>query len=132
MFKSGTATMYVTETCCQLLACCDPGLEESLFQSDPDIDTKSETTALEAMKALAVIDIAATVCITELLSMKQEHGKGVHAYLTCVRGKANICALSKKCQCGTTVSYTDYIIKWVTLWTVILRHRMGGVWSLCY
>ena len=103
MFKGGTATMSVAETCCQLLTCCEPDLEVSLFQTVPDIATKWETAALEAMKALAVIDIAATVRVTELLSMKQEHGEGMRAYLVRVRGKANIWTLTK-CQCGMTVS----------------------------
>ena len=47
--------------------------------------------------------------------MKQVHGEGVRGYLARVHGKANICALSKKCQCGATVYYIDDIIKWVIL-----------------
>ena len=115
MFKSGTATMSTAECSCQLLACCEQDLETSLFQNTPEIASKNEADILTAVKALAVVDVAATVRVTELLTTRQEHGEGVRAYVARVHGKANICALDKKCTCGATVSYADEVVRWVTL-----------------
>ena len=67
------------------------------------------------MKSLAVIDVAATVRVTELLAMKQDHGEGIHAFVARVRGTANICALEKACTCGLNINYTDDVVRWVIL-----------------
>ena len=107
--------MSTAECSCQLLACCEQDLETSLFQNTPEIASKNEADILTAMKALAVVDVAATVRVTELLTTRQEHGEGVRAYVARVRGKANICALDKKCTCGVTVSYADEVVRWLTL-----------------
>ena len=115
MFKSGTVSMTDTETKCQLISCCEPELECGLFQNNPKINESPEEDILKAMKELAVIDVAATVRVTELLGMKQEHGEGVRAYVARIRGKANICTLEKKCSCLQNVSYADDIVRWVML-----------------
>ena len=87
--------MSTAECSCQLLACCEQDLETILFQSTPEIASKNEADILTVMKALPVVDVAATVRVTELLTTRQEHGEGVRAYVARVRGKANICALDK-------------------------------------
>ena len=107
--------MSTAECSCQLLACCEQDLETSLFQNTHEIASKNEADILTAMKALAVVVVATTVLVTELLTTRQEHGEGVRAHVARVRGKANICALDKKCTCGVTVSYADEIVRWVTL-----------------
>lgn len=113
-FKSAT-DMSVAEAKCQLLACCEQGLEASLFKDDPDLRSKDEESILIAIRNLAVIDVAATVRITELLQMKQDHGEGVRAYVARARGIANICALEKTCTCGAKISYKDELVRWVIL-----------------
>ena len=107
--------MSSKEIKCQLLACCEMDLEASLFKNDPKLHDKTENDILSAIEALAVIDIAVTARVTELLSMKQDHGEGIRSFVARVRGKANICALEKACQCGQRVSYTDEVVKWVVL-----------------
>ena len=113
-FKSAT-DMTDAEMKCQLLACCEQELEASLFKDDPHLRDKTEEVILASMQSLAVIDVAATVRVTELLGMKQDHGEGIRAFVARVRGKANICALEKACTCGTQVNYTDEVVKWVVL-----------------
>lgn len=113
-FKAATG-MSSAELKCQLLACCDQELEATLFKNDPSLQDKSEEDIVGAMKSLAVVDVAATVRMTELLCMKQDHGEGIRAFVARVRGTANICALVKKCACGANVNYTDEIVRWVIL-----------------
>ena len=71
---------------------------------------ETEGDILAAMKSLAVIDVAATVRVTELLAMKQDHGEGIHAFVARVRSTANICALEKACTCGLSVNYIDEVV----------------------
>ena len=113
-FKSAT-NMSQAETKCQLLACCEQELEASLFKDDPKLRDRTEGDILAAMKSLAVIDVAATVRVTELLAMKQDHGEGISAFVARVHGTANICALEKACTCGLDVNYTDEVVRWVVL-----------------
>lgn len=63
--------MSLDELKCQLLACCEPDLEASLFKNDPTLRDHEEVAILTAMRQLAVIDVAATVRVTELLAMRQ-------------------------------------------------------------
>ena len=72
--------MSTAECSCQLLACCEQDLETSLFQNTPEIASKNEAEILTATKALAVVDVATTVRVTELLTTRQEHGEGVRAW----------------------------------------------------
>ena len=113
-FKSAT-DMSQAETKCQLLACREQELEANLFKDDPKLRDKTEGDILAAMKSLAVIDVAATVRVTELLAMKQDHGEGIRAFVARVRGTANICAMEKACTCGLNVNYTDEVVRWVIL-----------------
>ena len=113
-FKSAT-DMSQAETKCQLLACCEQELEANLFKDDPKLRDKTEGDILASMKSLAVIDVAATVRVTELLAMKQDHGEGIRSFVARVRDAANICALEKACTCGLNVNYTDEVVRWVVL-----------------
>ena len=113
-FKSAT-DMSQAETKCQLLACCEQELEANLFKDDPKLRDKTEGDILASMKSLAVIDVAATVRVTELLAMKQDHGEGIRSFVARVRSTANICALEKACTCGLNVNYTDEVVRWVVL-----------------
>ncbi len=61
LFIAGTAGMTATECSCQLIACCDQDLETCLFQYNPEVESKGEAGVLSAIKALAVVDVAATV-----------------------------------------------------------------------
>jgi hypothetical protein len=109
--------MSLDELKCQLLACCEPDLEASLFKNDPTLRAHEEVAILTAMRQLAVIDVAATVRVTELLAMRQDHGEAIRAFVARVRGKANICALEKKCPCpcARVVDFTDELVRWVAL-----------------
>ena len=63
-----------------------------------------------------MIDVAETVRVTELISMKQEHGESVRSFIARLRGKAHICAFQQQCAiCKEPVRYSDHIVRWVLL-----------------
>ena len=96
-------------------ACCKHELEANLFNDDPKLWDNTEGDIPAAMKSLAVIDVAATVRVTELLAVKLDHGEGILAFVARVHGTANICAFEKACTCGLNINYTDEVVRWVVL-----------------
>ncbi len=100
----------------QLLACCDTELENALYQNCPDLAGATEATLLQSIKDLSVIEVAETVRVTELLSMRQAHGEPVRAFVARLRGKAQICPFQVKCgACNVKILYADHIVRWVLL-----------------
>ena len=63
------------------------------------------------MRPLAVIPVATGVLRTELLQLRQERDEPFRAFTARVRGKAETCAFSTKCECGKNVDYTDHVIR---------------------
>ena len=112
LFKQGT-DIAPGQLTTQLWQCCNRDLEEDLFK---DIDNVS--TLLAAIKRLAVISRATSVRKTELLSLRQDHGQPVRTFAAKVKGKAQICAFTKKCSatgCTQEIDYTDDIVKYVVI-----------------
>ena len=102
----------------QLWQCCDNELEVDLFRSIDNIRTIDETTLLSAIKRLAVISTAESVRKTELLSMRQDHGQPIRAFVAKVKGKAQVCSFSKTCtgqHCDQIIDFTDEIVKYVVV-----------------
>ena len=64
-----------------LLACCSPELKSNVERANPAIATKPELEVLAAIKRHAVVSVAASVLRTELLSMKQDHGETILAFV---------------------------------------------------
>ncbi|PFX22693.1 hypothetical protein AWC38_SpisGene12774 [Stylophora pistillata] len=67
------------------------------------------------MRSLAVIPVATSVLRTELLQLHQERDQAFRAFAARVRGKAETCAFNATCECGTSVDYTDHVIRDVLL-----------------
>ena len=115
MFKASTQ-IGKDELPSQLLACCEPNLENTLYQNCSDLLTGNETALLVNIKDLSVIDVAETVRVTELILKKQEHGESVRSFVARLRGKAHICAFQQQCaKCKELVRYSDHIVHWVLL-----------------
>ena len=71
----------------QLIACCDMELESALISYYSDIAEQPEAEVLKRIKQLAVLDVASTVKVTELLNLKQQHGESARSYTARLRGK---------------------------------------------
>ena len=52
---------------------------------------------------------------SQLLENLQERDEPFRAFTARVRGKAETCAFSTKCECGKNVDYTDHVIRDVLL-----------------
>ena len=102
----------------QLIACCDMELESALISYYSDIAEQPEAEVLKRIKQLAVLDVASTVKVTELLNLKQQHGESARSYTARLRGKAQTCAFNITCSkdgCEQVTSYTDNIVRYVLL-----------------
>ena len=117
LFKQGT-DIPPGQLTTQLWQCCNRDLEDDLFKDIHNMSAVAENTLLAAIKRLAVISTATSVRKTELLSLCQDHGQPVRSFAANVKGKAQICAFTKKCSatgCAQDVDYTDDIVKYVVI-----------------
>ena len=64
---------------------------------------------LAAMRSLAVIPVATSVLRTELLQLRQERDEPFRTFTARVRGIAETCVFTTKCECGKSVDYTDHV-----------------------
>ena len=74
---SQSTTLTPRQSVAQLLACCEPELESTIFREDPTISDKSEAEILAAMKRLAVLSVALCARRTTLMKTAQEPGECV-------------------------------------------------------
>ena len=94
----------------QLFQCAENEIRDSLLKANPDAASSTLPDLLDAMRSLAVIPVATGVLRTELLQLRQERDEPFRAFTARVRGKAETCAFSTKCECGKNVDYTDHVI----------------------
>ena len=99
----------------QLFQCAENELGDSLLKANPHAASNTLPDLLAAMRSLAVIPVATGVLRTELLQLRQERDEPFRAFTARVRGKAETCAFSTKCECGKNVDYTDHVIRDVLL-----------------
>ena len=90
-------------------------LGDRLLKVNPHITSEALSALLAAMRSLAVIPVATSVLRTELLQLYQERDQAFRAFAARVRGKAETCAFNATCECGTSVDYTDHVIRDVLL-----------------
>ena len=105
----------------QLFLCCNASLKSKILSICPDVHTKTKDQLLVMLKSLAVIPIAASVRIHELLQMFQNSGESVRSFHSRVKGKALTCRFEVTCNhphvtAGTAqVDYTEKMIRHVLL-----------------
>ena len=59
------------------------------------------------MRRLAIIPIATSVSLSDLVQMRQLRDESFRAFAARVRGKADTCAFLVDCTCDLKVNYTD-------------------------
>ena len=100
----------------QLFQCCDRPLGRLLLKENPDVIDAGEDVLMEAMKKMAVLQVATSVRRTKLLVTKQEHGQLFREFYANVRAAASTCEFVIKCphQCCVArgnIDYTSSVVK---------------------
>ena len=115
LWKKNTA-LATEEIPGQLLACCEQELNNAVLQYHSDIadSTVNEEELLKRIKAIAVLEVAATVRINDLYETTQGHGEGARAFCARLRSKAETCPFEVTCSatsCEQKTSYRDDIVR---------------------
>lgn len=99
VFKNGT-DLSTGNVVAQLIACCEPDLEATLFREDAQIAGKSEEEVLASMKRLAVLGVALSARRSQLLQTRQDSGEPVRQFVARLRGMASVCQWIKHGKCS--------------------------------
>ena len=110
LFRSGSA-IDDTSAPAQLFQCAGDELSDSVLKADPQAASYTLAQLMDTMRSLAVIPVAKGVSRTELFQLRQEHDEPFRTFAARVRGKAETCAFTTKCECTRTVNYTDHMIR---------------------
>ena len=100
----------------QLFQCCERNLGRLLLKENPRIIESGEQALLEAMKKMAVLQIAKSVRRTKVLTSKQDHGQLFREFYANIRASASTCEYEVKCphQCCAAqepIDYTSLVVK---------------------
>ena len=96
----------------QLMETCSESLRFAMFQSDPQIGSKSEDLILAAMKQLSVKEENVMVSCVNLHAFKQESNEPCRNFAARLRGQAELCNFVEKCtNCQHDVRYTDRMVR---------------------
>jgi hypothetical protein len=117
----------------QLFQCAGEDLSNSLLRANPQVASSSQGDLIAAMKSLAVIPVATGVSRTELFQLCQERDEPFRTFAARVRGKAETCSFSAKCECLKEVDYTDHMIRDVLLHGIYdsdIRREVLGVTNI--
>ena len=114
MFRSGSAIDEASASA-QLFQCAGDELSNSLLKANPRAASNTLSQLLTHMRSIAVIPVATGVSRTELFQLQQECDEPFRTFAARVRGKAETCAVTTKCECTKIVNYTDHMIRDVLL-----------------
>ena len=81
----------------QLFQCCERSLARLLLKENPSVIEEGEKALIEAIKKMAVLQVAISVRRTKLLSTKQEHGQKFRDFFANVRATASTCEYTVPC-----------------------------------
>ena len=95
----------------QRFQCVGDELSDIVLKADPQPASYTLPQLMDTMHSLAVIPVAKRVFRTELFQLRQEHDEPFRTFAARVRGKAETCAFTTKCECTRTVNYTDHMIR---------------------
>ena len=129
LFRSGSA-IDDTSALAQLFQCAGDELSDSVLKADPQAASYTLPQLMDTMRSLAVIPVAKGVSRTELFQLCQEHDEPFRTFAARVRGKAETCAFTTKCECTRTVNYTDHMIRDVLIHGIAdsdIRHEVLGI-----
>ena len=105
VFRTGSGINEATAAA-QLFQCADPQLGDNILKTNPNATTDNLEQVLETMRSLAVIPVATGVLRTKLLQLRQERDEPFRSFAARVKGKAEKCEFSSKCEFGKNVDYT--------------------------
>lgn len=94
----------------QLFQCCERPLARLLLKENPDIIEEGEKALTEAIKKMAVLQVAISVRRFKLLSTKQEPGQLFREFFANVRASASTCDYTVPCPhaCCREKEHIDY------------------------
>ena len=94
----------------QLFQCCERSLGRLLLKENPQIIEAGEVQLMEAMRKMAVLQVATSVRRANLLTTKQQHGQSCREYYANVRAAAATCQYTVKCPhpCCARLAPVDY------------------------
>ena len=100
----------------QLLHCCERPLARLLLKENPQIVEEGETALIEAIKRMAVLQVAISVRRTKLLSTRQEPGQMFREFYANIRATASTCEYIIQCShacCSNNnpIDYTSRVVK---------------------
>ena len=100
----------------QLFQCCERPLARLLLKENPDIIEEGEQALIEAIKKMAVLQVAISVRRSKLLSTKQEAGQLFREFFANVRASASTCDYTIRCPhscCSQSeaIDYTSRVVK---------------------
>lgn len=100
----------------QLYQCCERQLSRLLLKENPNIIDEGEKALLEAIRKMAVLQVATSVRRTKLLSTKQEHGQLFREFFANVRAAASTCDFNIQCpkpccKDEKPIDYTSKVVK---------------------
>ena len=108
--------MDASEVADQLFQCAERSLQRLLLKENSGIIEEGEEALLEAMKKMAVIQVATSVRRANLLSHKQDHGEPFREFYANVRSSACTCNFNVKCPHAccrekAPIDYTSQVVK---------------------
>ena len=100
----------------QLFQCAERTLQRLLLKENSSIIEEGEDALLDAMKKMAVIQVATSVRRANLLSHKQDHGEPFREFYANVRSSACTCNFNIRCShtcCRdkAPIDYTSQVVK---------------------
>ena len=95
----------------QFLECCEETLRRDLHRNDRSISSREEATILAAIRRLAVREENTMVSRVILQGMHQDRDEGIRNFAARLHGQADICKFTEQCTCGTTVNFTNQIVR---------------------
>ena len=95
----------------QLLECCDETLRKDLSRSFSNLISCDEDTLLNRIKSLAIRQENVMVARVQLQQMTQDRDEPARQFAARIKGQASVCQFNVTCECGSTISYSDQMIR---------------------
>ena len=89
--------LLASEFADQLFQCCERPLARLLLKENPDFIEEGEQALTEAIKKMAVLQVAISVRRSKLLSTKQEPGQLFREFFANVPASASTCDYTIRC-----------------------------------
>ena len=111
----------------QLFQCCERGLGRHIIKENPEVTEEGENALLEAIKQMAVMQVATIVRRNKLLQSKQNSGESFRDFFTNCKAVASTCLFQITCShsCCTgkgPMDYTYMVVKNILVAGVLIKN----------